>query len=118
MGLNEVALVRSEGERMISKGTMVKANQAKRLGLIDDVVNGDSKQLIHSALRVASKFSDRREAPGRAATKLETRIQFANEWENYASEEAQKGWDRLCDADVVKSLSNVISRLSARKAKI
>ncbi|CAN8074320.1 unnamed protein product [Agarophyton chilense] len=135
IGLNEVAIgltvpkyyallllnlctVRSEAELLLSRGQMIDARKAKRLGLVDDVLAGNSKQLISFALSTAENFSDERGASGRAGTKIEIRRQFADDWEGYANEEAQKGWVRLCEPDVVKSLGSVLSKLKTHRARI
>lgn len=134
MGLNEVAIglsvprfwarllvrtatVRSEAEDMLLRGTMISAQSAKRIGLLDRVLEGNPSKLISAALRSAKTFSVT-EAQGRAGTKLAIREVFADEWESYANEEAQGAWEMLSEQRVIQSLGSLISRLSTRKAKM
>lgn len=103
---------------MLLRGTMISAQSAKRLGLIDQLLQGNSIKLIGAAFRLAETSSHLTEAPGRAATKLAIRGAFADEWESYANEEARSAWESLSEPTVVHTLGSLISRLSTRKAKM
>jgi len=132
IGLNEVALgisvppfwlklmARLVGngyaERMLQFGKMLKSDEAKQVGLVDEIVS-DEKELLTAAESVLKRFlvlPDR----GRIITKRLFREKFSKKWESLAPEEAEKNWAVLSQPSAVKVIGEVLQRLSASKAKL
>ena len=131
-GLNEVALGiavpkywaelfldrcndRVKGEYLLQIGSLLRPNESKALGLIDEVVG-------EGALMAASENAMERflkhPAIARATTKDTIRAPFSAKWLAYGEEEARGGWKMLNEPRVIKALGGVLLRLSGGKAKL
>ena len=128
IGLNEVALGISvprhwaavmattvghrHAERLLSRGQLVGAAEAKELGLVDDVV--DKAGLMEAAereMRVRLRHAD----TGRVLTKTAMREALSMEWERTWQAEAESGWAMLSEEKTVRMMSQVLQRLSGGK---
>lgn len=134
LGLNEVALGigvppywaetmcalvgRGVAEKLLIGAKMTPAQEALRIGLVDEVV-ADAEALMPAVEKLCAKMLKFPDA-GRVATKHVLRNKLSVAWEAYADEEARKGWEMLSQPSTVASLSAVLARLSGagKKAKL
>ena len=127
IGLNEVALgipvpeywaklmARTIGQRQAEQilefGTMVDAESAKALGLVDAVAsNGDLLTTAEAAMVQRLKSPD----SGRRATKQFLRAEFSKQWEAYCTEEYVGGWKMLSSPGMIQALEGVFQRLAKK----
>lgn len=135
IGLNEVAiglavprywarllirtsLSRSRGEGMLASGEMIPAKEAQKIGLVDEIVQGNRQDLLDKALRRAQQWAQTRGATGRAETKSYLRKDFADKWEAEGLEESERAWTQLSRKATIAELEEVMKRLSGRTAKM
>jgi len=99
-------------ERLLLTGTLPTAEEALRLGLIDETASAD--QLTATA---EARMLELLKAPAgaRAQTKSQLRSSFAREWEGFCSKEADGAWKMLSSPVVVEALGQVLQRLSRPK---
>jgi len=131
-GLNEVALGiavpkywaelfldrcndRVKGEYLLQIGSLLRPNESKALGLIDEVVGEGA--LMAAAESAMERFL-KHPAIARATTKDTIRAPFSAKWLAYGEEEARGGWKMLNEPRVIKALGGVLMRLSGGKAKL
>jgi len=128
IGLNEVALGISvpwfwmqlmtklighgPAERLLQFGKMLKSNEAKMIGIIDEVVTND--KLLHTAESRLKEFLVLPD-PGRVATKQRLRSSFSKEWEVHTMEESKNNWNNISNPAIVKSIAGALERLSRAK---
>ncbi|KAI8820260.1 ClpP/crotonase-like domain-containing protein [Fimicolochytrium jonesii] len=134
MGLNEVAIGipvpakwaqlmatltgQGEANRLCGFGKMVDAAEAKRIGLVDSLVDGEGKEVVADAVRWMEKTL-RLPDVGRVITKAHFRDRLSREWEDeeWLRSEAEGAWEMLASDEVVTVLGGVMQRMSG-KAKI
>lgn len=134
IGLNEVAIglavpkfwallfvmtvsSRARAEELLASGCMVGSEEAQRIGLINKIVReGGRDQLESHALNLAPKWvQTEQQALCRADTKLSLRRQFAEEWRDFALDEARKTWGQLSGANTIRALDDTMKKLNSRK---
>lgn len=105
-------------ERILQFGRMLNVQEAKGLGLVDEVVS--KPELLHKA--EARMKSLLKLPPGaRSTTKANLRLDFSREWEAFCEPEAHGAWKMLESPAVVKSLERYMQQLAAKsqqKAKL
>ncbi|KAG2487941.1 hypothetical protein HYH03_013520 [Edaphochlamys debaryana] len=128
MGLNEVQLgipvpkfwgllmgrVLGSGrlaESILLTGRMVKADEAKQLGLVDEIV--DRAALVDRAVAVAAEAL-KQPAEARASTKGLLREDFCRAWEQYYPNEPEWAWQMLTSPITMKVLEGAMARLSSK----
>jgi Delta3-Delta2-enoyl-CoA isomerase len=115
---------RAEVERMLYTGTMVGADDALRLGLVDRTVRSQLNDVAHSyavAMSAAFRMNRGGADAGRMQTKLAVRQEFGHDWAAYGSEEAQQSWTLLSSRSVSDQLGRILRRLgktSRKEAKL
>jgi len=130
IGLNEVALgiavprfwvrrlAQVVGERAAEElclgGRMVPTAEAAALGLVDEVVPHDSKELDGAARAWAEKQA-RLSPAARAETKRFVRAPLADAWWAQVDAEAAACWAGLNEEGTVRALGAVLARLSGGK---
>jgi enoyl-CoA hydratase/carnithine racemase len=101
-------------ERLLKNATMLSAKQALAIGLIDEIV--PSSDLDAAAAKHMRKLL-RLPGTSYAITKTKLRAKLANDWEAQADAEAASGWSFLSQPQTIKSLGNVLKRLSGNKKR-
>jgi len=99
-------------DKLLLTGKLVSGQEAKTLGLVDDLVPKDD--LISSAEAVMMKLVM---LPGSAvaSSKVSLRGDFCAEWLAYSQIEPQGAWRFLCQSDTVRTLGAALQRLAANK---
>lgn len=136
MGLNEVAIgltvpaywarvflrtanSRAQAERLLLTGDMLTAREAKELGVVDEIVQGDKADLHDRALTIATEWAKRgRVAHSRAQTKRNMHEDFAADWLNSAAEEASSAWQMLSNPRTIGLLGVIMQNLRKRPARM
>lgn len=130
IGLNEVALGISvpkywgmlmqntvgagPAEKLLQFAVMVAPDEAKELGLIDEIVHRHKLQAAaEAAITQLLKVPD----AGRAETKRLLRGDFASAWRKYLDSEAEYAWNMLSSKEIVAYLRNVLDRLAGKKSQ-
>lgn len=130
IGLNEVQLgilvpkywallmVRMVGQKsadkLLTTGKMVNPQEAKALGLIDQVV--DSKdQLLPVAEKVMQQLV-KLPPPAVAGTKRVMREEFCDAWRQYYVQEVDGAWQFLNQPATLRTIEATLQRLSGNKA--
>jgi 3,2-trans-enoyl-CoA isomerase len=128
MGLNEVALGipvpaywarvmtctigQRATERILARGQLIDCQQARELGLVDEVVERERlMERCEAEMMARLKFPD----SGRVTTKLQMREALAKEWEGQWEKEATEGWAMLSHESTIAYLGQVLQRLSGGK---
>lgn len=128
IGLNEVALGISvpkmwaglmariigvgPAEKLLQFAVMLAPEEAKELGLIDDVA---PKEGLLAAAEEAMSQMLKSPDVSRSGTKLLLRGDYAKEWVAYADTEVDYAWQMLSSPPVMKQLGAVLERLSGGK---
>lgn len=97
---------RAAAESMLLSGAMISATRAQELGLIDYI----DMEPRNFALSNAPANSI-----GRSLTKINIRQQFADDWHDYAEEEANQAWISLSKKETSDALGKVLARLRRPK---
>lgn len=131
IGLNEVQLgipvpkfwgmlmIRLIGQKAADKllltGKLATAQEAKALGLVDELVPKD--QLLSAAEAVMLKLVM---LPGGAVdvTKKSLRGEFCANWEAYSTVEPAGAWTFLNQSDTLRTLTAALQRLSGKSAAV
>jgi 3,2-trans-enoyl-CoA isomerase len=133
IGLNEVALGipvpkywagvmaqvigHAAAERLLLTGTMVQAQQAKELGMVDELI-ADKSSLLPRAQEVMAGLV-KLPTGARAATKHRLRGDYAKAWFEYAMEweAGSEGFAQITSPATVAAVGAALQRLSGGKAK-
>lgn len=99
-------------DKLLLTGKLASGQEAKALGLIDDLVPKD--ELISSAEAVMLKLVM---LPGSAvaSSKASLRGDFCAAWLAYSKIEPEGAWRFLCQSDTVRTLGAALQRLSGNK---
>lgn len=99
-------------DKLLLTGKMVNPQEAKALGLVDELVPKD--QLIAAAESVMLKLVM---LPGAAvdATKKSLRAEFSADWEAYSQTEHVGAWTMLNSEETMRTLAAALQRLSGNK---
>lgn len=100
-------------DKLLLTGKMVTPQEAKTLGMIDQVVDKD--QVLAAAERAMIQLV---KLPPSAvkATKLSLREDFCKQWEAYYPTEPEGAWKFLNQPDTLKVLDGAMKRLSGKSA--
>lgn len=133
IGLNEVALGipvpkywagvmaqvigQAAAERLLLTGTMVQPQQAKDLGMVDELVD-DKLQLLPRAQELMAQLV-RLPTGARAATKQRMRGDYSKAWWEYAMqwEAGPEGFEQITNPATVAAVGGALQRLSGGKVK-
>lgn len=105
-------------EYLLYTATQPQANDALRLGLVDEVV--PASQLQQTGIKAAQRFLVHPDA-GRIVTKQVVRNEHSTRWLQASDNEVDIAWNNLSNPKTVKQLAGVIARLSGKnkqKAKL
>lgn len=102
-------------EPLLLTGKFANPQQAKQLGLIDDIL--PKEQLLEAAEQLAAQVC---KLPGhaRAATKHSLRGDYSKAWYQFALVEPEGAWQFLNDPATLKTLGGVLQRLSKNSSKL
>lgn len=130
MGLNEVAIgltpppywgkvmIKILGEvkadRALTFASMFKADEALRIGLVDEMVEKDAllpaaEKFVQNAMRLPDV--------GRHLVKQQMRGELSAAWEAQGEQEAKMGWGFLNSPFTMKMIGMTLARLSGKKSK-
>ena len=100
-------------EQLVLTGRLVKAEEARQIGLVDELVDSTEQLLPRAEELMAVAVELPSEA--RAATKLSLRGEFAGAWEQYAqTQEAAFGWGAIAKPETVARMTATLQRLSGK----
>lgn len=106
----------ARAEELLMRGKMIGAEEAKTVGLVNEVVDGkEHAQLMERALEYAGEWATDRLVVGRVLTKLALRKDFSDAWIANGAREARLSWKFLSKEETAEALGNVLKRLSRPK---
>ncbi len=103
-------------DKVLQRGTMLSPIEAQRVGLVDDVVDGNGDALLARAEAVMATLL-RVPSGARALTKMNLRGDFCAEWEAFCVEEAVGAWAMLESAPVRGAIKGYLDKLGGVKGK-
>eukprot|EP00298_Acanthocystis_sp_HF-20_P017824 c2183_g1_i1.p1 GENE.c2183_g1_i1~~c2183_g1_i1.p1 ORF type:complete len:284 (+),score=137.52 c2183_g1_i1:66-854(+) len=104
-----------KSEKLLMHSVMLNAEQAKAIGLIDEVVPESeilekTKELINKVLPIPPH--------SRVATKKSLRGDLSKQWIAELDDEIVSGWRMLSSAPITRALEMSLQRMSKSKAKL
>lgn len=97
-------------DKVLQRGTMLSSAEAQRVGLVDDLVDGDAAALLSQAEAVMKNLL-RVPSGARALTKLNLRGEFCAEWEAFCVQEAVGAWSMLESVPVRGAIKGYLDKL-------
>lgn len=99
-------------EKILLTGIMSSASEAKKINLVDQIVK-DESLLLPAAEEVLKKWLASPDS-GRVLTKQFFRKKLSDEWLQTVPTQSKNGWNVVKDPKTVKSLEQVLKRLSSK----
>lgn len=96
----------ARAERALLEGTLLAAEQALTLGLVDSI-DANPRDV---AIAQAHASIARSNASGRALAKSNLRAHFAEQWNNSAHDEANEAWQSLQEAHTASAVGRLLKR--------